>query len=224
LQLSYLYSKLDQANLKFASQTLNDIYKENPNFDPYPDEFMRVDYSSKSQFDPGFGFVGYTPNLYFGLAVHHLLPLRTDFFKFSKQPANKQWALRWTAHIGGKVTIKQKVRNEIDFGDIYFYPNMVFISQGKFHYLHDGFYFQFYPFTIGGWLRHNFKNVDAFIVTCGIEHKSFRIGYSYDFNLTKLERTGGSHEVSLQFYIPCSNSDGVKKTRKRFVPLECPKF
>lgn len=224
LQAGYISSSLNKAELKLASQILN----ENA-----PNELDFLNYNSKSQFDLNFGWVGYTPYLYFGLAAHHLYPVRAGFFNYGLT----QWAPKWTAHIGGKVIISQKLRNETNFGDIFFYPNMVFISQGALategklntltgnsYYLHEGFYFQFYPFTVGGWLRHNFKNLDAFIVTCGIEYKSFKIGYSYDFNLTQLERTGGSHEVSLQFFIPCSNPTGTKKTKRAFAPVDCPKF
>jgi type IX secretion system PorP/SprF family membrane protein len=177
----------------------------------------------QSQFDAAVGMVGYTPYLYFGLAVHHLLPLRMSFFRHS----TAKWGVKWTAHVGGKITINQKMRHEVKFGDIFLYPNLVFISQRNFHYLHEGFYFSFYPFTIGAWLRHNFKNLDAFILSCGVEYKFFRIGYSYDFNLTKLERTGGAHEVSLQFTIPCNNNkiyEAPPKKSSRFSPIACPLF
>ena len=176
----------------------------------------------QSQFDAAVGMVGYTPYLYFGLAVHHLLPLKMSSFRY----ATAKWGVKWSAHIGGKITIHQKMRTEVNFGDIFLYPNLVFISQGKFHYLHEGFYFSFYPFTVGAWLRHNFKNLDALIVSCGVEYKFFKIGYSYDFNLTKLEGTGGAHEISLQFTIPCDNDKIYEAPAKksRFSPIACPLF
>ena len=225
VQAGYSQTTLDWNRLLFASQ-LKDI----PVDIDTPEGFD----VKKSQFDLAVGMVGYTPYLYFGLAVHHLLPLNRSL---------SQWTLgslrlKWTAHIGGKITVKQKVKDEINFGDIFFYPNIVFISQGlkdttrshnkqngTFHYLHEGFYFNFYPFTVGAWLRHNFNNLDAFIVTCGIEYKIFRIGYSYDFNLTKLEGTGGAHEVSLQFFIPYSPKDrSSRKKYQRIAPVDCPRF
>ena len=215
---SYLSSTLDWYGLRFAS-------------DPYEPLELPDDFQQKPQFDISVGMVGYTPFLYFGLAVHHLLPLK---MRLTEKSTDK-WGLKWTAHVGGKITIKQKMKNEINFGDIFLHPNIIFISQGlksdstiarlkgTFHYLHEGFYFNFYPFTIGAWLRHNFKNLDAFIVTCGIEYKIFRIGYSYDFNLTQLERTGGAHEVSLQFFIPYTPKASQKK-HQRHAPVDCPKF
>jgi len=180
---------------------------------------------TKSQFDAAFGWMGYTPWLYFGMAIHHLLPIEKSFMGNSSNFIKSQWSPKWTAHLGGKITFKQKIRDEESFGDFFLYPNIIFISQGNFHYLHEGAYFKIYPFTIGAWLRHNFKNLDAFIFSCGLEYKSFRFGYSYDFNLTELERTGGAHEVSIQYIIPCSNELSKKAQQKkkfRNATLDCP--
>ncbi|MCL2289367.1 MAG: PorP/SprF family type IX secretion system membrane protein [Bacteroidetes bacterium] len=214
LQGSYLFSSLNWDKLQFASDWVNPLAP--------PEQLSNLN-DKLSQFDVSVGVVGYTPYLYFGLAVHHLLPIKMN----SLRHPTEKWGLKWTAHVGGKITINQKRKDELRFGDIFLYPNVIFISQGKFHYLHEGFYFSFYPFTIGAWLRHNFSNLDAFIMTCGIEYKIFRIGYSYDFNLTKLERSGGAHEISLQFTIPCHNDkvhEAPKGRNNRLSPIPCPRF
>jgi len=220
LQGGYMSHTFNWQNLEFASEII-DSYTP-----PYfPQEIS--DNLKKSQFDAAIGFVGYTSYLYFGLAAHHLFPIQISFLRSSSDKFKTTWEPKWTAHIGGKITISQKNKREINNGDIFLYPNFVFISQGKFNYLHEGFYFNFYPLTVGAWLRHNFKNVDALIVSCGVEYKLLRVGYSYDFTLTKLEGTGGSHEVSLQFTLPCNNDQGRKTKSKRklqYSPVECPKF
>ena len=210
LQAGYLMQYMRKGEHHFASGT----------------QYLTED-MSKSQIDAAFGFVGYTPYLYFGLAMHHLFPLKNKFLGSSGKLFENKFAPKYTAHIGGKITILQKMRDEVNAGDIFFYPNLVFISQGPFNYLHEGFYFNFYPFTIGAWLRHNFKNFDALIISCGIEYKFLRVGYSYDFSLTKLDGTGGAHEVSLQFTIPCDNEKGArmnKKMKMNYAPIKCPKF
>jgi type IX secretion system PorP/SprF family membrane protein len=221
LQGGYLGTALNMNNLKYASDIIENA---GPDFSPE----NLSDYS-KSDFDAAFGVVGYTSSLYFGLALHHLFPHKLTFLDNSSNKFKTKWEPKLTMHIGGKITILQKSRTEVNAGDIFFYPNIVFISQGKFRYLHEGFYFNFYPFTIGTWLRHNynFKDFDAVIVSCGIEYKLLRIGYSYDFTLTKLEGTGGAHEISLQFIIPCQNDKGggsISKKRVQHAPVECPKF
>ena len=219
LQAGYCHTSLNWNKLQFATELIN------PDALPdLPKEFSNL--LSKSQFDLSFGTVGYTPFLYFGIAVHHLLPMQTSFFR-SLEKTVKKWEPKWTAHIGGKITVIQKVKTDSSIGDLFIFPNIVFISQGNFHYLHEGVYFNIYPFTIGAWLRHNFKGCDAFIISCGIEYKLFRVGYSYDFNLTKLVGTGGAHEVSLQFVIPCNKDSKGKAAQKRgsrYSLLDCPKF
>jgi len=191
------------------------------------EDLSSFSYKEKRGFDAAFGIVGYTPYLYFGIAMHHLFPIQDKLLSGPGEQFKTNWVPKYTAHIGGKITILQKSRNEVNVGDIYLYPNFIFSSQGTFNYMHEGFYFNFYPFTIGGWLRHNFNNVDAFIFSCGVEYKFLRVGYSYDFILNKLEGTGGAHEVSLQFTIPCNNDRVVKKKTKKsmnYEPLDCPKF
>ena len=218
LQCGYLTSAIHWENLQFVSGSNANSYQSY--------------YAPKSQFDAAFGFVGYSPYLYFGVAMHHLFPTPVSFVKIMNSKFTTIWQPKITAHIGGKITISQKMRAEVNAGDIFFYPNLVFISQGKFNYLHEGFYFNFYPFTIGTWLRHDFKSLDALIISCGMEYKFLRVGYSYDFSLSKLERTGGAHEISLQFTIPCEHAQGGRATHNKkkmkhklyYSPLECPKF
>jgi len=213
LQGGFLGASLNWGKLQTASDVLG-TWAQND----FPQELENG--LTRSQFDAAFGWVGYTPWLYFGMAIHHLIPIQKNFMD-----TLSSWSPKWTAHIGGKITFKQKIRDKESFGDFFLYPNIIFISQGNFHYLHEGAYFKIYPFTIGAWLRHNFKNLDAFIFSCGLEYNKFRFGYSYDFNLTGLERTGGAHEVSIQYIIPCSNELSKKAQQKKKFKnstLDCP--
>ena len=221
LQANYLASIFNWEKLQLASELIA----------PYTPSDLPTEYysASKSQIDAGVGMVGYTQHLYFGLAVHHLLPLQANFLVKEDVGIiiNERVGIKWTAHVGGKIILSQKERNEEHYGDISLHPNLIFMSQKKLHYLHEGFYFKVYPFTIGTWLRHNFETLDAFIVSMGVEYKFFSIGYSYDFNISKLERTGGAHEISLQFIIPCRNDkmdNTPRKNGNKLSPITCPKF
>jgi type IX secretion system PorP/SprF family membrane protein len=218
LQGGFLGTSLNWGKLECASDKLGSWVHSD-----FPQELDNG--LAKSQFDAAFGFVGYMPFLYFGMALHHLFPLQKSFLSTSTNKYKTEWEPKITAHIGGKITLKQKIRDEETFGDVFLFPNVIFISQGKFNFLHEGIYLKIYPFTIGAWLRHNFKGLDAFIFSCGLEYKSIRFGYSYDFNLTRLERTGGAHEVSLQFIIPCDSELSKKtqlKKKYRASSLDCP--
>ena len=213
LQGSYGIISLKWEKLVFASNILNSSL---PHDAPSNINF------TKSQFDAGIGAVGYTRNLYFGLAVHHFLPIHKNFYPITN--ANDKWSIKWTGHFGGKINIIKKRNDEDSYGDVSVYPNIVFLSQKDFHYLHEGFYFSLYPLTIGTWLRHNFKSLDAFIISCGVEYKIVRMGYSYDFSLTKLENSGGAHEISIQFVIPCINETLSSKSKRKYPSVACPRF
>ena len=65
----------------------------------------------------------------------------------------------------------------------------------------------------------SYHNMDAFIVMFGVEYEWFKVAYSYDATIGKLaNHTGGAHEVSLQFLLPCPNK------RKALKDLPCPSF
>jgi hypothetical protein len=81
--------------------------------------------------------------------------------------------------------------------------------------LNIGTYFKYDIFTVGAW----FRNSDAFILLLGIQHKRFRIGYSYDITVSRLtNQSGGSHEVSLGFTLPCKDKKVLFRT------ISCPSF
>lgn len=234
LQPGIRIQQLNWDQLKFASTLLDDTPELNI---PLETELK------KTQLDLSFGVVGYSNYIYFGLAAHHLLPLQSSYYRPHRDTVEKKCSPKFTLHFGANILVKQKIRNETNVGDVSFLPNVIFISQGPFNYLHEGFYFNIYPLTVGAWLRHTLKkienefksrdNFDALIFTIGLEYKMVKIGYSYDFTLSRLEKSGGAHEVSLQFVIPCDlhgkNTKGKKPKRSstRYPysqEIKCPGF
>lgn len=187
------------------------------------------------------GFLGYTPYIYFGLAVHHLIPIRTQSFTASSQGVYDYRPIKWTAHVGSYFDLKRKSKKEHSFGDISISPNLVYQHQQSFNFLSGGCYLNLYPFTIGLWLRGGMtdniesfdsqgkpdkkitSNLDALVVMFGLEYQWIKVAYSYDATVSKLAKytgtgTGGSHEVSLQVLLPCPNK------RKVIKDLNCPSF
>ena len=64
---------------------------------------------------------------------------------------------------------------------------------------------------VGGglWVRHNFGNPDAMIVLLGFQQKNYKIGYSFDYTISRLTaKTGGAHEISVAwlFHKPMKES------------------
>ena len=136
--------------------------------------------------------------------------------------------LKLTAHWGANFDIKKKLRSTQSFGDMAISPNLIFQYQNKisggYQYttLNYGMYFSCYPIVAGLWFRQGFKNVDALMFLVGVEYKVLKVGYSYDVTLPSKKylkpSTGGAHEVSVQYILPCPRSS------RRLRNITCPKF
>ena len=248
LQASYEYRGLNWDALTFPDM-----------IDPkygfiYQTSEQQPDRLAIHSFDMAAGFLGYTPHLYFGVAAHHIVPVlgAQGFISNGLENPYDYRPVKWTAHVGGyfdlifggseAYPLKRKSKKETSFGDISNSPNFIYQHQQNFNYFSEGCYFNFYPFTVGLWLRHgltykgqsfvgidslgntltqpiSYHNMDAFIVMFGVEYEWFKVAYSYDVTISKLANyTGGSHEVSLQFLLPCPNK------RKAIKDLNCPSF
>lgn len=159
-------------------------------------------------FDASAGFVGYSKYFFFGFAAHHLnMPNESVIIGNSPMP------MRFTAHAGAEIPLggKSKYQNVTSI-----MPNVIWQYQQGFQELCIGTYVKYGVFTAGTW----FRNRDAFILTLGINTGTFRIGYSYDVTVSKLNNgvSGGSHEVSLGIYTKC------KPSVKTFKTISCPSF
>jgi len=169
---------------------------------------------AKGQFDFAGGMLGYFNNFYFGFAAHHIVPMYVGFIS-----ETYRLPIKFTAHVGGYFDLVRKSKKELSFGDISISPNIIYQQQMTAHYFNEGFYLNFYPFTVGLWLRHSLQNIDAIIFTTGIQHDQFRIGYSYDITANGLSgQSGGAHEITLQLLLRCPEKSRTIKD------LECPHY
>ncbi|AEA44534.1 PorP/SprF family type IX secretion system membrane protein [Fluviicola taffensis] len=163
---------------------------------------------SKGFFDASAGFVGYSKHFFFGGAVHHLnMPNESVIIGNSPMP------MRFTGHIGAEIPLggKSKYQNTTSI-----MPNIIYQYQQGFQEINIGTYIKYGAFTAGAW----FRNRDAFILTIGVNTGTFRIGYSYDVTVSRLNNgvSGGSHEVSLGIYTKCKTKGSTFKT------ISCPSF
>lgn len=158
------------------------------------------------------GGLGFSDNMYFGAAVHHLAEPELQFIDGAK------WPMRFNAHFGWKkILSKNGLR---DTRASYVSPNVVFSSQQGFHQANLGLYAYNNPLTVGVWYRHVFNYSDAIAVSIGLHTDKYRIGYSYDFTISSLANqvSAGAHEISLAIKLDC------KKPRKVVRIPVCPKF
>lgn len=159
-------------------------------------------------FDASAGVVGFTKHFFFGFAAHHLnRPDESMILGKSRLP------MRFTAHAGAEIPLggKSKYSNTTSI-----MPNVIYQYQNGFQEINIGTYVKYGIFNAGFW----FRNKDAFIVTAGINTGKFKVGYSYDVTVSKLNNrnSGGSHEVSLGLNLSCTAKP------KTFKQISCPSF
>jgi len=159
-------------------------------------------------FDASAGMVGYNKHFFFGFAAHHLnRPDESMIVGSSRLP------IRMTGHMGAKIPLgsRSQYKNVTSI-----MPNVIYQYQNGFQELMFGTYVQYGAFTAGAW----FRNRDAFILTIGMDTGKFRLGYSYDITVSRLNNgvSGGSHEISLGLLLNCKDKPQTFKT------ISCPSF
>jgi len=209
VEASYIQYKLDWNKLVFGDQI--DIRTGNieatREYIPSRLNIGNVDFSA--------GVLGgYKESLYFGVAVNHIT--RPDI-AFYEGNANRI-PMRWTVHSGVLIDFRQGMDGE-DLRNFSISPNFIYVQQGQFRQLNIGLYMNRFPFVTGLWVRHNFGNPDAVIALFGFQSKVYKIGYSYDYTISKLtNKSGGAHEISIAWLFQKS------KRATRYHAIKCPTF
>jgi len=163
---------------------------------------------SRGFFDASAGMVIFNKHFFAGGAVHHLnTPNESMIIGESKLP------MRFTGHMGAEIPLgaRSKYANSTSI-----MPNIIFQYQNGFQELNIGTYIKYGSFNFGAWYR----NRDAFILTLGINTGKFKLGYSYDVTVSKLNNgvSGGSHEISLGINLNCISKPASFRT------ISCPSF
>ncbi len=158
-------------------------------------------------------FLAYDDLVYGGIAVDHITQPKVGFYADN----DTKLYMKYTIHVGSVISLhKNGSSEEREFS---ISPNILYQQQFKFHQLNIGVYLTVDPFIGGVWLRHNFENADAIIPMIGLHYQNLRIGYSYDFTISKLKSaSGGAHEVSASWQFPCLEK------RRHIRAIKCPRF
>ena len=165
--------------------------------------------SSKNFPDFSAGLLGYSDNLFFGFAAHHLTQPNQGFISESQLPT------KFTIHAGGNFPVS-RYRNLVTTIS----PNFLYQKQQDFQQFNYGIYVNRGPVVGGLWARNSLNNFDSFILMLGLVQESFKFGYSYDITLSelKLSNTLGAHELSFTLFLPC------RAKGKSFNTISCPQF
>ncbi len=163
----------------------------------------------------GAGFVAFSPKVYGGISVKHLTKPKESFVGDD----DSRLPMRISIHAGGDINLipKQK-RKELKLS-----PNVLLAQQSNFTQLNVGTYLYTKYVYGGAWFRHTFGNSDAVMGVLGVKISYVRIGYSYDYTVSRLQgKSGGAHEISIAFNR--GGDDNSLNPKGRQGELECPKF
>ena len=163
---------------------------------------------SRGFFDASMGTVIFNKHFFAGFAAHHLnTPNESMIIGDSPLP------MRFTGHAGAEIQLGRQSKYSNGTSIM---PNVIYQYQNGFQELSVGTYLKYGSFTVGAWYR----NRDAFIMTIGVNTGKFKLGYSYDVTVSKLNNgvSGGSHEISLGLNLNCKQKAPSWKT------LSCPSF
>ncbi len=159
-------------------------------------------------------FLGYDDLVYGGIAVDHLSQPKIGFYNDNSTIL----PMKFTVHAGSVISLRTNGSADED-REFSISPNILYQQQFQFHQLNVGLYLTIDPFVGGLWFRHNFENPDAIIPMIGVHYKNLRVGYSYDYTVSKLKSvSGGAHEVSASWQFPC-----IEK-RRHVRAIKCPRF
>jgi type IX secretion system PorP/SprF family membrane protein len=176
----------------------------------YPTNEDISNYSKSSSFpDFSAGLLGYSENIFFGFAAHHLTMPNQGFISESQLPT------KITVHAGGNIVLNKYSQNSFTIS-----PNFLYQGQSEFKQFNYGIYAKKGPIVGGIWARNSLNNFDSFIIMMGLVQETFKFGYSYDITLSNLKNSNtlGAHELSFTLFMPC------KSKSKSFNTLSCPQF
>ena len=227
-----LQATFQQKSVDFSKALFGDMI--DPKFGFVYQTGERLEKYTKGVADFSTGLVFYSDRFYGGIAAHHFTQPNESFYNDNGKEVRTPMKL--SGNFGALFELKRLQRREKNIGDMSISPNLVFqyqcnvVAKGaSYSYLNLGLYYSCYPMSVGVWYRQGLlregtytNRPDAFVFLAGIEYAFFKVGYSYDFTVPSQKigkpQTGGAHEVSAQFYLPCP----VKGRRVRHI--NCPKF
>lgn len=173
--------------------------------------------SQSSQLFPDFGtgVLFYNEKFWFGAGIFHLnKPVATLYSN------DDRINVRFSGHLGAKLVFDRK-------SETYLSPALIFQKQGFFEQMDAGMNFHAAALVVGLWYRGTpwAKSLsqgirqDAVAALIGLKIKNIRVNYSYDYTLSSLINSGGSHEISLTIAPPYD-----RRRKRGSAHIECPAF
>tara|TARA_Y100000589_G_scaffold243537_1_gene231149 strand:- start:8332 stop:9300 length:969 start_codon:yes stop_codon:yes gene_type:complete len=206
LEAGIIQKRLDHSSLTFPDQfDQNGLIPDIPRQINSDLSVLKPDFSA--------GVLLYSPFLYVGYSVHHLMNPDISLLRDSNVELLYR---RHTAHLGANIILyepnpikrRKQLAPKIS-------PQIIFQQQGPAREINLGVYYTKNNFTSGIYYR----NQDALILLFGLQTKKLNFGFSYDVTLSKLKNnTLGAIELSIAYKFNC------RKPKKNHVRIDCPSF
>ncbi|MDI9356609.1 MAG: type IX secretion system membrane protein PorP/SprF [Chitinophagaceae bacterium] len=172
--------------------------------------------------DVALGFIFYSKSLWLGFSYHNITEPNQSYTIGGESILPKRLSL----HGGYKLYISPKNSKNIE-KEISISPSFYYRTQGNFHQLDIGTYFQYKNILFGTWYRgipitsfQGYINNESIIFMVGMNKKALTIAYSFDYTISQLGiGGGGAHELSLLYSFTLGDS---KKPPRHIQELLCP--
>jgi type IX secretion system PorP/SprF family membrane protein len=198
ISVSYGQRRLDWDRFIFYD-ALHPIYG---NFDALGNRLPSAEvvptFGNVSYLSIGSGFLYVDPKFYIGLSLDNLNKPNSSFYKVGSNGLQEGKAIKYSIHGGYQIDVLKKIKPTDP--SYFITPNILMVDHGGFKQINAGFYGEAAQFIYGGAFRHTTINLDALVGVVGFRFDTFKIIYSFDYNLGSIGfKGGGSHEVGMSF-------------------------
>lgn len=150
-----------------------------------------LDSKSARYLDIGTGLMFNTKDYYVGLSLQHLNRARINFINEGRESDRKDMMFS----MQGGYQINSKFRK---YKNVYLTPNFLANVQGGSWQVQLGAIQNVENVYVGTWYRYATRNSDALIFGIGLKQGRYKMSYSFDYPLSKINlQSGGTHEIGL---------------------------
>ncbi len=193
LSLAYGQNSLDWDKLVFGDMIDAATGFTLPDGTRLPTEETKPDNLNVNYLDLSAGLLYYSELFYVGLGVKHVNTPENYYFS-TQDNVNRGLPVRFAFQLGFEFDI---LANNV-YKHRFFSPSILFASQSGLNQLVFNNFIDLGSIFAGLGYRYDFTNPDAALFSIGVSKEIFKIGYSYDYTVSKLSiSSGGSHEIGI---------------------------
>ncbi|MFL5764494.1 MAG: PorP/SprF family type IX secretion system membrane protein [Bacteroidia bacterium] len=185
-----------QRHIDLSKLTFGDMIDERRGFAYSSNEVPERDARSVTDFSAG--LLVHAKWIYGGIALMHFTEPDQGIFSVSKLPA------KLVVHAGANIEVGNKNGAGI------LSPNILYMRQGDSYMFLPGLILKIRSISVG----FSYRSEDAVIGTLAFQNRHLRVGYSYDYTVSKLtnKATGGSHEIGITWFVNFKKSVCTRNT------------